>query len=55
MEKTNAILTAPFFKSLPSEEQTRLLKNMEFYKKSAHEKAKQVEIANMGLEKTKKK
>jgi hypothetical protein len=55
MEKTNAILTAPFFKSLPTDEQARLIKNMEFYKKSAQEKAKQAQIANMGLEKTKKK
>jgi len=47
MEKTNAILTAPFFKTLHSDEQARLLKNMEFYKKGAQEKAKQVQIANM--------
>jgi glycosyltransferase involved in cell wall biosynthesis len=47
MEKTNAILTAPFFKTLPHDEQARLIKNMEFYKKGAQEKAKQVQIANM--------
>ena len=47
MEKTNAILTAPFFKTLPNDEQARLLRNMEFYKKGAQEKAKQAQIATM--------
>jgi hypothetical protein len=53
MEKTNAILTAPFFKTLPHDEQARLLKNMEFYKKGAQEKSKQAQIANMGSSKGK--
>ncbi len=48
MEKTNAIITAPFFKTLPIDEQNRLNRNMEFYKKAAQEKAKQVQLANMG-------
>ena len=47
MEKTNAILTAPFFKTLPHDEQARLLKNMEYYKKGSQEKAKQAQIASM--------
>ena len=55
MEKTNAILSAPFFKSLPSDEQNRLLKNMEFYKKGAQEKAKQAQLAKMEADKNKRK
>jgi hypothetical protein len=55
MEKTNAILNAPFFKSLPSDEQNRLLKNMEFYKKGAQEKAKQSQMAKIGADKNKRK
>jgi glycosyltransferase involved in cell wall biosynthesis len=51
MEKTNAIITAPFFKTLPSDEQNRLLKNMEFYKKGAHEKAKHAQITKMEADK----
>jgi glycosyltransferase involved in cell wall biosynthesis len=39
-EKTNAIVTADFFKDIPGEEKNRLLKNLEFYRKGAEEKKK---------------
>ena len=42
LERTNAILTAPFFNELIPEEQTRLKKNFDFYKKGADEKAKKI-------------
>lgn len=41
-EKTKAIVNAPFFKDIHIEEQNRLKKNLEFYKKGAEEKSKQV-------------
>lgn len=42
LEKTKSILNAPFFKDIHPEEQTRLKKNFEFYKKGAEDKAKQI-------------
>jgi glycosyltransferase involved in cell wall biosynthesis len=42
LEKTGAILKAPFFESLPPEEKNRLKKNMDFYKKGADEKMKKI-------------
>jgi glycosyltransferase involved in cell wall biosynthesis len=42
VEKTKAIVNAPFFKDIHPEEQNRLKKNLEFYKKGAEEKSKQV-------------
>lgn len=42
VEKTAAILKAPFFNSLHPEEQKRLKKNMDFYKKGAEEKMKKI-------------
>lgn len=42
VEKTGAILAAPFFESLHPEEKTRLKKNMDFYKKGAEEKMKKI-------------
>jgi len=42
LEKTGAIINAPFFKDILKEEQTRLLKNMDFYKKGAEEKMKKI-------------
>lgn len=42
LEKTSAILSAPFFKSLPEEERKRLQKNMDFFKKGAEEKVKKI-------------
>jgi glycosyltransferase involved in cell wall biosynthesis len=43
LEKTNAIVNAPFFKSLSKDEQDRINKNMEFYRKGAEKKAKQIQ------------
>jgi tetratricopeptide (TPR) repeat protein len=43
LEKTNAIVNAPFFKSLAKDEQDRINKNMDFYKKGAEKKAKQIQ------------
>jgi tetratricopeptide (TPR) repeat protein len=42
VEKTSAILNAPFFKDISIEEQTRLRKNFAFYQKGAQEKAKKI-------------
>jgi tetratricopeptide (TPR) repeat protein len=42
LEKTSAIANAPFFKDLAPEEKTRIIKNMEFYKKGAEEKARKL-------------
>jgi glycosyltransferase involved in cell wall biosynthesis len=42
LEKTSAIANAPFFKDLAPEEKTRIMKNMEFYKKGAEEKARKL-------------
>jgi glycosyltransferase involved in cell wall biosynthesis len=46
LEKTNAIVSAPFFKSLHPDEQSRLLKNLDFYKKGAQAKSKKVQELN---------
>lgn len=43
MEKTGAILNAPFFKDIHPEEQKRLNKNMDFYKKGSEEKMKKIQ------------
>lgn len=43
LEKTNAIVNAPFFKSLSKDEQDRINKNMDFYRKGAEKKAKQIQ------------
>jgi len=42
LEKTTAIVQAPFFKDILPEEQKRLHKNVEFYKKGAEEKMKKI-------------
>jgi hypothetical protein len=42
LEKTGAIMNAPFFKDILPEEQKRLNKNMEFYKKGAEEKMRKL-------------
>ena len=42
VEKTSAIINAPFFKDISVEEQTRLRKNFAFYQKGAQEKAKKI-------------
>jgi tetratricopeptide (TPR) repeat protein len=42
LEKTGAIVNAPFFKDILQEEQKRLLKNMDFYKRGAEEKMKKL-------------
>jgi len=42
IEKTAAILQAPFFKDLAKEERDRLQKNMDFYKKGYDEKIKKI-------------
>ena len=43
MEKTSAIINAPFFNTLPEEEKVRLKKNMDFYKKGSEEKMKKIQ------------
>jgi glycosyltransferase involved in cell wall biosynthesis len=43
VEKTAAILSAPFFNTLPEDEKTRLRKNMDFYKKGSEEKMKKIQ------------
>jgi hypothetical protein len=43
MEKTSAILNAPFFKDIAPEEQARLKKNFDYYKKGAEEKNKKIQ------------
>ena len=48
LEKTISIVSAPFFNTLPMEEQKRLKRNVEFYKKGAEEKKKK--IAQMELQ-----
>lgn len=45
VEKTEAIIKAPFFNSLPDFERERLLKNLDFYKKGAEDKAKAIKAA----------
>ena len=42
LEKTGAIVNSPFFKDILPEEQKRLLKNMDFYKKGSEEKMKKL-------------
>jgi len=46
VEKTDAIIKAPFFNSLPDLERERLLKNLDFYKKGAQDKAKAIKESN---------
>ena len=43
LERTSAIMNAPFFKDIHPEEQKRLKKNFDFYKKGAEEKAKKIQ------------
>lgn len=43
MEKTSAILNAPFFKDIAPEEQARLKKNFDYYRKGAEEKNKKIQ------------
>jgi glycosyltransferase involved in cell wall biosynthesis len=40
LEKTGAIITSSFFKDIHPDEQNRLKRNMEFYRKAAEEKSK---------------
>ena len=40
LEKTGAIITSSFFKDIHPDEQNRLKRNMDFYRKAAEEKAK---------------
>jgi hypothetical protein len=40
LEKTGAIITSSFFKDIHPDEQNRLKRNMEFYRKAADEKAR---------------
>ena len=42
VEKTNAIINAPFFKDISKEEQNRLRANLAFYQKGAQEKARRI-------------
>jgi hypothetical protein len=42
VEKTSAIINAPFFKDISNEEQIRLKKNLNFYQKGAQEKSKKI-------------
>ena len=42
LEKTSAIINANFFNSILPEEQARLRKNIEFYKKGAEEKTRKL-------------
>ena len=42
VEKTNAIINAPFFKDISKEEQNRLRANLTFYQKGAQEKARRM-------------
>lgn len=42
LEKTQAIVNAPFFKDIPPDERERVNKNLEFYKRGAQEKAKRI-------------
>jgi hypothetical protein len=44
MEKTAAIISAPFFKDIAQSEQARLKKNMDFYKKGSEEKSKKLQV-----------
>jgi glycosyltransferase involved in cell wall biosynthesis len=43
LEKTSAILNAPFFKDIAPEEQARLKKNFDYYKRGSEEKAKKIQ------------
>jgi glycosyltransferase involved in cell wall biosynthesis len=45
LEKTQAIVQAPFFKDIAPQERERLIKNLDFYKKGAEQKAKQIKQA----------
>ena len=47
LEKTGAIMSAEFFKDIHPEEQKRLKKNMDFYKKGSEEKAKKIKEMQM--------
>lgn len=47
LEKTGAIMNAEFFKDIHPEEQKRLKKNMDFYKKGSEEKAKKIKEMQM--------
>lgn len=47
LEKTSAIVNAPFFKDLAEDEKKRLQKNLDFYKKGAEDKKRK--IAQMEL------
>ncbi len=51
LEKTSAIVNAPFFKDILPDEQKRLLKNLDFYKKGAEEKARRMKEAQMAQQK----
>jgi glycosyltransferase involved in cell wall biosynthesis len=42
LEKTSAIVNSSFFKDLHPEEKTRLMKNLDFYKKGADEKTRKL-------------
>jgi hypothetical protein len=42
LEKTSAIVNSNFFNSILPEEKTRLMKNIEFYKKGAEEKTRKL-------------
>lgn len=42
LEKTQAIINAPFFKDILPDEQDRLKKNIDFYKRGAQEKARKL-------------
>ena len=44
MEKTAAIISAPFFRDIAQSEQARLKKNMDFYKKGSEEKSKKLQV-----------
>jgi len=47
LEKTSAIVNSPFFQGINPEEKNRLLKNVEFYKRGADEKAKKLRELQM--------
>jgi glycosyltransferase involved in cell wall biosynthesis len=45
LEKTQAIVQAPFFKDIAQPEKDRLLKNLDFYQKGADQKSRQIKQA----------
>lgn len=51
LEKTTAIVNAPFFKNILPEERKRLLKNLDFYGKGAEEKTKKIKETQMAQKK----